>query len=74
MTKVNKKLGIAIDGGANTKQQAITIRQITVGGGCKHACSKCDIKSSTMDYSYNSSTITQHFVIHMGSAEVTLLF
>ena len=30
VTKVNKKLGMAIDGGANTKQQAITIRQITV--------------------------------------------
>ena len=30
VTKVNKKLGMAIDGGANTKQQAVTIRQITV--------------------------------------------
>ena len=30
VTKVNKKLGMAIDGGANTKQVAITIRQITV--------------------------------------------
>jgi hypothetical protein len=32
VTKVNKKLGMAIDGGANTKQQAITIRQITPDG------------------------------------------
>ena len=28
--KVNKKLGMAIDGGANTRQHAVTIRQITV--------------------------------------------
>jgi hypothetical protein len=32
VTKVNKKLGMAIDGGANTKQVAITIRQITPDG------------------------------------------
>ena len=31
VTKVNKKLGIAIDGGANTKQKAVIIREISVG-------------------------------------------
>ena len=30
ITKVCKKLGIAIDGGANTKQKAVIIREITV--------------------------------------------
>lgn len=30
VTKVNKKLGIAIDGGANTKQKAVIIREISV--------------------------------------------
>lgn len=28
--KVNKKLGIAVDGGANTKQKAVIVRQIVV--------------------------------------------
>ena len=28
--KVNKKLGLAVDGGANTKQKAVIIRQIVV--------------------------------------------
>ena len=30
ITKVNRKLGIAVDGGANTKQKAIIVRQIVV--------------------------------------------
>lgn len=30
VTKVCKKLGIAIDGGANTKQKAVIIREISV--------------------------------------------
>ena len=30
VTKVVKKLGIAIDGGANTKQKAVLIREISV--------------------------------------------
>ena len=30
VTKVNRKLGIAVDGGANTKQKAVIIRQIVV--------------------------------------------
>ncbi len=32
LTKVCKKLGIAIDGGANTKQKAVIIREISVSG------------------------------------------
>ena len=30
VTKVTRKLGIAVDGGSNTKQKAVIIRQITV--------------------------------------------
>ncbi len=30
VTKVNRKLGIAVDGGANTNQKAVVIRQIVV--------------------------------------------
>lgn len=30
VTKVVKKLGIAIDGGANTKQKAVVVREISV--------------------------------------------
>ncbi len=32
ITKVVKKLGIAIDGGANTKQKAVIVREISVSG------------------------------------------
>ena len=32
VTKIVKKLGIAIDGGANTKQKAVIIREISVSG------------------------------------------
>ena len=30
VTKVNRKLGLAVDGGSNTRQNGIIIRQITV--------------------------------------------
>lgn len=33
--KVNKKLGLAVDGGANTKQKAVIIRQIVVSALCQ---------------------------------------
>lgn len=32
--KVNKKLGIAVDGGSNTKQKAVIVRQIVVRTQC----------------------------------------
>lgn len=34
VSKIVKKLGIAIDGGANTKQKAVIIREISVSGDC----------------------------------------
>lgn len=34
ITKVNRKLGIAVDGGANTKQKAVIVRQIVVCMTC----------------------------------------
>ena len=37
VSKVCKKLGIAIDGGANTKQKAVIIREISVRYG-SHEC------------------------------------
>ena len=39
ITKVVRKLGIAIDGGANTKQKAVIIREISVSHACIHVLS-----------------------------------
>lgn len=36
VTKVTRKLGIAVDGGSNTKQKAVIIRQITVSNFPQH--------------------------------------
>ncbi len=39
ITKICKKLGIAIDGGANTKQKAVIIREISVSAWPVYAVS-----------------------------------
>ena len=57
VTKVCKKLGIAIDGGANTKQKAVIIREISV--------SHCDENPYTCNKVFNGDNHMYSTVLYI---------